>query len=98
MPGGPTQLPVGIVQQSAQTVGTVAVALGSNGGLQGRTYITIFNAGGGGNLYAGGSNVTTADGVAFASNATPFTFSTPQGESIYGISNIAGTLVKTIEG
>ena len=98
MPAGPTQLPGGAVQQSAQTVGTIAVALGSNGGLQGRTYITIFNGGGGGVLFAGGSNVTIQDGIAFASNATPFTFNTPQGESIYGISNIAGTLVKTIEG
>lgn len=89
-------LPAGSVQEFAQTVGASAVALGSNGGLQGRTKITIFNNGGGGDLFVGGPNVSTATGVAVHSNAS-LTLDTPQATSIYGIGSLAGTLVRTIE-
>lgn len=84
------------VQEFATTVGTSAVALGSNG-FQGRAGITIFNSGGGGVLYVGGPGITIGNGIALASNNTPLTINTPQSAGIYGISSLAGTLVKTLE-
>lgn len=98
MAAGVSNLPAGSIQNFQQTVGTSAVALGSNGGLAGRGYITIYNAGGGGVLFVGGPNVAIGQGMAIASNATPLQFPTPQGESVYGIASLAGTVVSTIEG
>lgn len=84
------------IQESAQTVGNSAVALGSNG-FNGRAGIVVFNNGGGGTLFVGGPNVTSATGMAINSNSAPVTFSTPEGAAVYGVASLAGTLVRVIE-
>jgi hypothetical protein len=73
----------GAVQEYVVSVGSNPVALGSNG-FPGRYQVSIFNPGDGGVLYYGGSAVASNTGLALASNAT-VTFSTAQGESVYGI-------------
>ena len=90
------------VQESSLTIGTAtAVALASNGlvgnGLLGRAGIIVFNAGGGGNVYLGGPNVSIGTGIALASNASPITINTPSGAAVYGIASLAGTVVRIIE-
>lgn len=82
-------------QDSTQTVGTTAVSLGSNGYV-GRAQITVFNGGGGGNLYIGGPNVTTATGFSIASNASA-TFATPQSGTIYAVASLPGTIARILE-
>lgn len=84
------------IQESAQTVGTSATALGSNG-FTGRAGIVVFNAGGGGVLFLGGPNVAIATGLALASNGTALTIQTPEGAAVYGIASLAGTLVRVLE-
>lgn len=85
------------VQESSINVGTATpVSLGSNGFL-GRAGVTIYNAGGGGNLYVGGPNVTIGTGMAIASNATPLTISTPEGAAVYAIGNQGTSVAKIIE-
>ena len=85
------------VQDSAITLNSssVPVALGSNG-FQGRAGVTVFNAGPG-NIYLGGPAVTTATGLAVASNATPVTVSTPEGAALYAVTSATGTVARIIE-
>lgn len=84
------------IQESTQTIAPgTAVALGSNGFI-GRAGITVFNGGGGGNLFLGGPNVTPATGIAVASNAS-VTIATTQGGSIYATSTLAGTVARLLE-
>lgn len=84
------------ILESAITINsaTVPVALGSN---QGRSQISIFNSGGGGTVYLGGSAVSIGTGIALASNGTPFLYPTPQGELIYAVTGAAGSIVRIIE-
>ena len=83
-------------QDSVQSIGSNAVALGSNG-YQGRSQISIYNPGGG-IIFVGGAAVASNSGYAIASNATQ-TFNTPQGEAIYAVSDktIGTTLVRILE-
>ena len=83
-------------QDSVQSIGSNALALGSNG-FQGRSQISIFNPGGG-IIFVGGPSVASNTGTAIASNATQI-FNTPQGGSIYAVSdNTAGkVLVRVLE-
>lgn len=84
------------VQDSAQTIGTSAVALGSNG-FVGRAGISIYNTGGG-TIYVGGPNVAIGTGIALGSNNyPPYQQPLPQNAAIYAISTNPGTVVRIIE-
>ena len=83
-------------QDSVQSIGSNAVALGSNG-FTGRAQINIFNPGGG-IIFVGGPSVNSNSGFAIASNQSAV-FNTPQGGAIYAVSDktVGTTPVRIIE-
>lgn len=79
-------------QESTTSVTTSATALGSNG-LIGRARVLIFS---GGNIWIGSSTVTTATGVAVASNAY-LEIPAPSDQKVYAITNVGTATVRTVE-